>query len=117
MTEPRITDPHGGPLSPSADDLLVRWLLRQYCIDGSDGWLTGTIAESPVAEHLRTCPDATIGHGYGYSGVYGCNTGCETVEFTATITCPHGHADEFSYGEFGDIPLLLQELEREAGQP
>ena len=62
--------------------------------------------------HLRDCPDMAVAHPEAYDSSYGCDTGCEYVRLEADLSCPHGHAQRFEYGEFGDLAMLLEEMGR-----
>ena len=48
-------------------------------------------------------------------GSYGCDTGCEFVRFTALITCDHGQEFCYEYGTFGDLAMLIEDLEKDDG--
>lgn len=80
-----------------ADELVGAWLTRKFRNEGQD-------------EHLRGCPDLAIDWDGG-DGTYGCDTGCEYVRLEAALTCPHGHREEFEYGNWGYMSEILRELE------
>ena len=63
-------------------------------------------------EHLRICAEIVVTHPEAYDSSYGCDTGCEYVRLEADLSCPHGHAQRFEYGEFGDLAMLLEEIGR-----
>jgi hypothetical protein len=84
-----------------ADDLLRRFALREYRADGANA-------------HLTDCPDAAVAELDSQDGSYGCETGCDYLTLTVTVTCSHDETEEFSYGEFGDLARIIEALEREA---
>jgi hypothetical protein len=91
------------PTSPATDRAVSRWVLGQY--RGGRG----------PDLHLVECPDVTVGYS-GYGGGYGCDTGCEYIRLEARISCPHGHSDEFEYGDFGEISYLIEDIENDYGR-
>lgn len=86
----------------NANELVNRYALTQYQLDHR---------ESSFREptHLATCPDASA-NASGRDGVYGCETGCEYVRFTATISCPHGETEKYTFGEFGELASIIEGL-------
>ncbi|MDH2424782.1 hypothetical protein [Sphaerisporangium sp. TRM90804] len=89
-------------MSTDIDALVTRFVLNQYREEGTN-------------EHLKACPDITTENAEGSDGSYGCDTGCDYVQFEATITCPHGERDGFEWGDFGDMASILERLEAEVG--
>lgn len=81
----------------SADERVNGWLLAAYRTDSDDA-------------HLADCPDATILHTEGADGLYGCDTGCEYVRLTCTVSCPHGHQQDYTYGAFGELAAILEDV-------
>jgi len=61
--------------------------------------------------HLLDCGEATVDHLDGGDGFYGCDTGCEYIRLSATIRCPHGEAQEYDYGLFGELSDILDDLD------
>jgi hypothetical protein len=87
----------------TADELVTRFILRDFREN------VGRL--SPAAEmHLAECPDATAKHVDGSDGTYGCDTGCEYAQLEAEITCPHGFEGEHTYGDFGEIADMLDDI-------
>lgn len=82
-----------------ARGLLETFVLREYRDEGGHN------------AHLTGCDVAVIAEFESSDGTYGCDTGCEYLTLRAVITCPHGEAEEFTYGEFGAISELVTELE------
>lgn len=41
------------------------------------------------------------------------------MQFTSVLSCPHGERQEFEFGELGDLPDILADMQRdeEAGMP
>jgi hypothetical protein len=64
-------------------------------------------------EHLTECSGLTIADPDVTSGPGACDTGCERVGFTATLTCPHGARDEFEWSDWGELSDLLEKLDDE----
>jgi hypothetical protein len=62
-------------------------------------------------DHLRTCPDARLANLDGGDGSYGCDTGCEYVEFTVDVMCPHGESVVgWQWGSFNTIADMIEEM-------
>lgn len=62
------------------------------------------------AGHLATCESLTVNHAVGDDGTFGCETGCEYVRLTATLSCDHGESTEYEYGTWGTLADLLEDL-------
>lgn len=94
-----------------ADELVRRFILGKYREENT--WRV-----SPERSHLVTCPDVEVADPDAYNGMYGCDTGCEYARFEATIRCPHGHSEEYEWGDFGEIADILPQLDelRQAGE-
>jgi len=100
MTENTIS---WAPTSPETDYMVTQWVLDEYRNEqGHD-------------EHLGECPNVTVRYD-GYTGSYGCDTGCEYIRLEAEISCLHGHSVEFEYGEFGEISDLIEDIEKDYGR-
>jgi hypothetical protein len=80
------------------DDLVNRYVLRDYRYAHS-------------YEHLATCPDTVVTDADLRNGTYGCETGCEYARLDAALTCPHGVTAEHRYGTFGDVGVILTEID------
>lgn len=92
-----------------ADELVRRYVLRHY----RDHWYYHRPAMDPgPVPHLVGCPEVVV-DAQGEDGTYGCDTGCEYVRFTATITCPHGERVEHEFGEFGELAWILDDMARD----
>ncbi len=81
-----------------ANALVAAWIIRKYRTDGGNA-------------HLRSCNSTTVAVD-GRDGTAGCDTGCDYVRLEATVTCPHGQHDTYEYGTYGDIAMIVDELER-----
>lgn len=94
----------------SADELLRRYVLRQYREEAN--------RHLPPAQrlHMQDCPDAAVTYLDASGGSYGCDTGCEYMRFEATITCPHEQPVEWEWGDFGELAYLIEDLEKEAAR-
>jgi hypothetical protein len=62
-------------------------------------------------KHLHDCPSIRIVELDAFDGSYGCDTGCEYYRFESTITCDHGETDDYTWGQFGELAMLLEDLE------
>lgn len=84
-----------------ANELLERFIIKEFR------------SEHP-GEHLGECPELAVADLDARDGSYGCDTGCEYLQLQASLTCPHAahSAVAFTYGEFGDMAGLIEELER-----
>lgn len=69
--------------------------------------------DEAVDPHLRDCPDLRAGQADGGDGDYGCDTGCEYVRLTATLTCPHGRTGDYEYGSFGELADLIADMAKD----
>jgi hypothetical protein len=86
--------------SESSDALLRSYVLRRYREERST--------------HLASCPSTRVTEFDASDGSYGCDTGCEYVRLEATIACVHGAAEEFTWGTFGELAYLIEDVEKEA---
>jgi hypothetical protein len=85
-----------------ANDLLLAFTLREF-------------QSEHAGEHLGKCLTAYVSELDPCNGAYGCDTGCEYLRLEAVISCECGsQAQEFTYGEFGDIAGLVGNLIRDA---
>jgi hypothetical protein len=86
------------------DEKVAAWILYQY--------QQGQRRDGPgyPDQHLLTCPEATATDITGGDGYYGCETGCEYVRLEARISCVHGQADVYHYGDFGRLGDILSEI-------
>jgi hypothetical protein len=84
-------------VSDTADQLLRSYVLRKF----KDA--------QPVGHHLRNCEEVTVEF-EAHEGSYGCDTGCEYVRFEARVVCPHGAPVAYEFGEFGDLPGVIEDL-------
>ena len=82
-----------------ADERVTRFIIRTYREEGSN-------------EHLTECPDLTATLKHMNTGPGACDTGCDRVEFTAAMTCQHGVDDTFEWGDWGELPDMLAELDQ-----
>jgi hypothetical protein len=65
--------------------------------------------------HLAQCPSTRANLTEAEDGSYGCETGCEYARFTALFNCDHDHVFSYEYGEFGDLAMLIEDLEARHG--
>lgn len=84
-----------------ANTLLERFVIREFRSENA-----GT--------HLGECPDLAVADLDARDGSYGCDTGCEYLRLEASLTCPHEPHPTvvFTYGEFGDMSRLIEDLVR-----
>ena len=79
-----------------ADERVRRYILRQF------------IADNPAC-HLANCNDASVRDAEANFALF-YDTGVDGVVFTAILECPH-ETRGYEYGELGDLPDILAELE------
>lgn len=84
-----------------ADERVARFIVKTYREEGFD-------------EHLTECADLTATLEDMNTGPGACDTGCDRVQFTAAMACPHGIREQFEWGDWGDLPDMLAEMDREA---
>lgn len=74
------------------------------------------VGDPDAVTHLVACAGARAVDAEGRNGTYGCDTGCEYATLEASITCLHGHRVRFEYGEFGDMAMLFDQMDRDHGR-
>jgi hypothetical protein len=87
----------------TVDEKVSAWVVAQYQENGGQ-----TVISPP---HLRTCTEIVVTDTSAFDSEYGCDTGCAYARLTATLSCAHGFKDEFEYGNWGELPELLKEIE------
>ena len=105
--------------SERANELVRRYVLDQCYRTRFELHIPGCPAEVSYREgsnpgtnkHLLECPDAVADVSMSAELWY--DTGVEALRFTADISCPHGEREDYEYGELGDLPSLLEDLERD----
>ena len=75
-------------------------------------WVIMAARKKAEDAHLRECPDLSASQPEAENGSYGCDTGCEYARLGADLSCPHGHSEAFTYGDFGDLAEIIEELAR-----
>jgi hypothetical protein len=85
-----------------ADELVKRYILRQY--------RKATRDAGQDDDHLANCPDVTVEEAEARFALF-YDTGVDGVMFTATLRCPHGASFDYEYGELGDLPDILRDME------
>ncbi len=80
-----------------ADALVAAYVMDQY-------------REEHPKRHKATCADASTSEVDKQDGQYGCDTGCEYARLSTEIVCPHEPAEDYDYGEFGDIAGIVEYL-------
>ena len=85
----------------TADQKVIRYVLAKLKEDAS----------TDREKHLAACTDTEVADLDGADVGYGCETGCDYVQFDAVIRCPHGDAVSYTYGDFGDLAGILEEIE------
>lgn len=84
-----------------ADEKVARFILREFRED----------AETEAEKHIASCPNVAVTHVEGQDGGYGCDTGCDYARLTAQVGCLHEKSVEYEYGDFGEIALILEDIE------
>jgi hypothetical protein len=90
-----------------ADELVRRYIMRTFREPDAGMY------SSARNGHLMACPDTVVSE----AEVEGCrfwDTGVTGMQFTAVISCPHGERQEFEFGELGELPDILADLDRDA---
>jgi hypothetical protein len=90
-------------LDDEADERVNRLVLKLYQKEKN--------FRDPVRAHLQQCPEIEISYASGEDGSYGCDTGCEYVRLEATLKCHHDFSETYHYGSFGDLAILLEDLD------
>lgn len=95
------------------DERVAHWLVDEFRKGPVQGLVVVRNGNHEDIEHLRACQELDVEF-EGYTGSYNCDTGCEMGKFEASITCPHWApirpAVEVEYGEFGDLPDLMEKI-------
>jgi hypothetical protein len=87
------------------DDAVARYILRHLRDNDERPW------DEPRLDHMADCDDTTVIDADASNGSYGCDTGCSYYTCSATLSCPHGEPAEFEFGDFGELPSMVKELE------
>lgn len=90
----------------TADDLVARWLVREY---------RARMSAHDNNAHLRGYRDLAV-EWSGRDETYDCDTGCEHLVLSVTMTCSHGRRETFEYGTFGHLASLIETLESGDGK-
>jgi len=92
------------------DERVAEFILIQYQQAARSSLPTDGVPSShPPRQHLSKCCDAAVTY-EGSDGSYGCDTGCEYARLEAVIVCPHGERDEYTYGWFGELADIIDEI-------
>ena len=99
-------------MSNDADQKVERLVLARFLEDEEGA------ADYTVAGHLVKCPSLRVWDAEGRDGSYGCDTGCEYVTLEADLVCGHeGFEYTYTYGTFGDLDSLLEDLLEMENEP
>jgi hypothetical protein len=90
----------------SADNK-VRRLVLAYLHDRNSGWRD----DYPVPEHYVTCPDVQVVEAESHAELW-FDTGVEAVRLTARLSCPHQGEIEWEWADLGELPDLIEDMER-----
>lgn len=75
------------------------------------GWvLAQALSDVHPDHHLSTCDEVILAEHTITSDII-CDTGCQHVSWDAVVTCPHGERREISGGEFGELAMIIEDLE------
>lgn len=104
-------------MTSDADELLSRHLLKLLRNGELSFEVDGVYLSGSGSGHLEECPDAVVVNATGTGGTYGCETGCEYTNLECEVRCPHlPRPVAVTYGEFGELSSLLEDLAAEAGE-
>lgn len=85
-------------MTTRADRLVERFILDQWREDHGG--------------HAH-CESLRVVKAEAEDSVYGCDTGCEYMCFTALLACEHKGEFKYDFGDFGELGSLIRRLERD----
>ncbi len=98
----------------TADEALSEYIRRLIVsgeIDHIEGWPIAGAQMQEVREHFKACPDLVVSASDGWSGSYGCDTGCEYARLEAVAQCGHHGPFDVEHGWFGEFSDICDELD------
>lgn len=75
-----------------------------------DWVLTQALSDVHPESHLALCGEVTLTE-YTITSDIICDTGCQHVSWDAVVTCTHGARQEISGGEYGELAMIIEDLE------